>query len=240
MQQTKNSRSRGKESNDDKLFAAPKMQAKISECVKDINYLLNRGYALKSSLALAGNRYRLNARQQRAVQGMCASSQEITYRNQNSLKAEDLQKQEILLDGFNVLILLESMLSGAYVFKGADGFYRDLSGVHGSYKKVSQTFTALELVKNFHVQTSINKLHWYLDKPVSNSGRLKKIIEELASLNNLNWEVSLCYSPDKELAKSGKIVVSSDAWILDNAPKNFNLLHYLLPQINNCNVFSIL
>ena len=63
-------RNRGKEASDDRLFGDSIMQQKIKEAAKDMKYLLSRGFAEKSSLQLVGNRYRLNARQQKALQGM--------------------------------------------------------------------------------------------------------------------------------------------------------------------------
>ena len=47
-----NNRSRGKESNDDKLFGTLKMQQKIKEAVADMSHLLSRGYGEKSTLYL--------------------------------------------------------------------------------------------------------------------------------------------------------------------------------------------
>ena len=40
-----------------------------------------------------------------------------------------------------------------------------------------------------------------LDKPVSNSGRLKTLIAQLARENNWPWEIRLTISPDAELSK---------------------------------------
>ena len=91
------------------------------EAITDHSYLLGRGFAEKSALQLVGNRYRLNVRQQRAVQGMSEASEKLIKRAENCLKPEKLANQEMILDGFNVLILLESALSGAYLFKGLDG-----------------------------------------------------------------------------------------------------------------------
>lgn len=227
MEQLKN---RGKESSDDKLFGTQKVQALLKEAVIDLSHLLSRGYGVKSSMELVGNRYRLNVRQQKAVVGMGASDEQVIFRNRNSLKVNVLRNEELVIDGFNVIILIESMLSGAYLFKGRDGFYRDLSSVHGSYKRVLQTGKAIEIIGEFFRSNKLKKLHWFFDKPVSNSGRLKKMIEEYAESKGYDWEATLTYSPDKDLVASDKIIVSSDAWVLDHASKNFNLLAFLIQK----------
>lgn len=221
-------RNRGKNSGDDKLFGTPAMQTRLQEALSDMYYLLSRGYAERSSLALVGNRYRLNARQQQALLGMSASEEQITQRKKRSVAYADLRNQQVAIDGFNLLIVLESLFSNAYIFKGSDGFYRDLSSVHGSYKRVQQTTHAIETICAFYEESGISWLHWYFDKPVSNSGRLKQLLEHTATERNYNWEISLVFNPDKEIAASGMIAVTSDAWILDHASRNFNVMEHLV------------
>jgi hypothetical protein len=100
-----------------------------------MHYLLSRGYAEKASVELVGNHYRLKTRQIQSVRGASASAAQIQNRNSKQLNISDLQNRVVYLDGFNVLILLESLLSEAYIFEGSDGCFRDLSEVHGTYKR---------------------------------------------------------------------------------------------------------
>lgn len=223
-------KNRGKEANDDFLFGNEQEQNKIKEAVEDVSHLLSKGYPEKSTLELVGNRYRLTARQQRAVMGMSASNQQVDYRRKHQIGKNELVGATVVIDGFNVLIILESLLSDAYVFRGKDGFYRDLSSVYGTYKKVQQTTTAIEIIKDFFIENAIFKIHWIFDKPVSNSGRLKVLLEEIASSNNLNWSVELDYNPDAKIAESADVAITSDAWILDRALLNFNLIEYLISE----------
>ena len=63
---------------------------------------------------------------------------------------------------------------------------------------------------------------------------------EIANQNELNWEVELVFDPDKVLAKSKNIVVSSDGWILDHAKSWFNLGAFLIKKyINKPNVVEV-
>lgn len=231
-----NQRNRGKNSNDDQLFGSERVHQTLKEAVADMHYLLSRGYAEKSSLQLVGNRYRLNVRQQQAVQGMSASQQQIERRQAHEILFEDIKDETIAIDGFNLLIILESALSGAYLFKGLDNTYRDLSSVYGTYKRVQQTERALVMVGEL---LKHNKVIWVFDKPVSNSGRLKTILRELAEEKQYNWEIILDNNPDKLLADSEHIVVSSDAWILDRAERWLNLASYFIENhIENTNIIK--
>lgn len=225
-----NNRNRGKNTGDDILFGSEKEINKLKLAVQDMQYLLSRGYAEKASSELVGNRYRLKTRQIQAFRGASASEIQIENRSSKQVEISDLKDKTIYLDGFNILILLESLLSEAYIFQGVDSCYRDLSGVHGTYKRVNQTHRSIELVAEFFKKSELDKLIWIFDKPVSNSGRIKQIILEFAQEHNLNWEVELEFNPDKFLAENAEITASSDAWILDHCKKWFNLIDYLIEE----------
>ncbi|KAA2217640.1 DUF434 domain-containing protein [Chryseobacterium sediminis] len=225
-----NNRNRGKNTGDDTLFGSEKQISKLKLGVEDMRYLLTREYPEKAASELVGNRYRLKTRQIQALRGASASDSQLYNRGLKHVETSDLKGKTVYLDGFNVLILLESLLSEAYIFEGLDGCFRDLSGVHGTYKRVNQTLRAVELVAAFYRKNQLNKLVWIFDKPVSNSGRIKQIILEFAEQHQLNWEGDLQYNPDKFLAESSEIVISSDAWILDHCKEWFNLIGYLIRE----------
>ncbi|WBV52061.1 DUF434 domain-containing protein [Chryseobacterium gambrini] len=225
-------RNRGKNTGDDALFGSAKQLEKMKSAVQDMQYLLSRNYAEKASSELVGNHYRLKTRQIQAVRGASASETQLQNRKSKQLEISELKTKTIYLDGFNVLILLESLLSGAYIFEGTDGCFRDLSGVFGTYKRVNQTQKAIELVASFLHKSHAEKLIWIFDKPVSNSGRIKQMIMDFAIENNLNWNVELEFNPDKFLAENAEILVTSDAWILDHCKSWFNLIGYLIQEEN--------
>ena len=232
-------RNRGKTSSDDKYFA-PKWHPVFKEAADDLCFLLTRAYGKSSSLQLVGNRYRLNKRQRDALQRICSSEQEIIQRKTTEVDPSILSNAVVEIDGFNLLILLESALSGAYIFKGRDGTIRDISSVHGTYKRVRQTENAIELVGNTLIELSVKSVKWYLDRPVSNSGLLRQRLLEMSEVNDYRWDVELVFDPDKELAKSKHIVISSDGWVLDQTKQWFNLGSYLLEQrIKDANLIAV-
>ena len=220
-------RNRGKHPNDDKLFTE-KWQNILKEAVVDLSYLLTKGYGEKSALQLVGNRYRLNSRQQKALMRLAGNRNIIETCNLKHISFNQLKDKTVEIDGFNLLILLESALSGAYLFKCLDGNYRDISSVHGSYKRVVQTEKSIELIGNILQELQVKEVLWLLDSPVSNSGRLKQMLYSIAEKNQFPWQVELVNNPDTVLAVSENIVVSSDAWILDKCKQWFNFSAYLI------------
>lgn len=224
-------RSRGKSSGDDALFGPVKELGRLREALADMYYLLSRGYPAKSSLALVGNRHRLRARQLQALQGMACSAQEVENRAGRGLIPENLAGATLYIDGFNLLILLETLLSGGYVFCGLDGCYRDISSVHGTYKKVNQTEEVLRLAGATLRGLGVQKAVWVFDAPVSNSGRLRALCLKIAGANGFEWEVLLDNAPDKYLAQQGGVVCSADAWVLNHCAQWFNLGAYIIEAV---------
>jgi hypothetical protein len=221
-------KNRGKSSEDDGLFGNEKQRHKLAEALTDMHYLLSRGYPTKAALVLAGNRYRLKTRQIQALQGMCADEQEINLRKARELTPKEIAGKTLYLDGFNIIILLETLLSGGYIFKGLDGCYRDISSVHGTYKKVNQTKDVLLLIGKTLQQLQAEKAVWIFDAPVSNSGKMKAFCYEVATENNYPWEIHLDNAPDKFLIVNNRLACSSDAWILNECSSWFNLEGYII------------
>lgn len=232
-------RNRGKKSNDDKIFS-PEWWPVFSEAVDDFCFLLGRGYTEHVVVELVGNRYKLNKRQRLAIQRISASAEQVQHRKANEVGVSKLKDAEVEIDGFNLLILLESALSGGYIFKGRDGTYRDLSSVHGSYKRVVQTSNAIAFAGKALRSFRVGRVKWYLDRPVSNSGMLRSMLLEISREHDFHWQVSLVNNPDKNLSKSQAIIVTSDSMILDRTSQWYNLGGVLIKKhIPDANVIVV-
>jgi len=209
---------RGPHPADARLFAQAAVE-KLRLAVSDFSLLLTKGYAAKSALKLVGDKFSLTERQRLAVMRSACSDQQLDIRKQSEVQITAVAGQSIGIDGYNLLITIEAAMSGGVIFKGRDGCYKDLASIHGTYRKVTETIPAIELIGGFLAQKGISKALWLLDSPVSNSGRLKTLIGEIAGENQWDWEIKLSISPDAELIKTDTIVASGDSVILDSCGK---------------------
>lgn len=234
-------KNRGKSAEDEGLFGLVKELDKLRIALEDMNYLLSRGYAAKSSLELVARKYRFKTKQTIALQGMSCAIHDVELRNLKQCSATQMKDKKVYIDGFNQLILLESLLSGAYVFKGTDGVYRDTSSIYGNYRLVNQTEEALFIIGTVLKKLEVKKVVWVFDAPVSNSGKLKTVCHKIAEVNNFDWEVILEMAPDKYLSSTEDVVVTSDALILNQCHRWFNLFQFLIENENlvDLNVINI-
>ena len=201
-----------------KLFA-PNAISDLRLAIGDFSLLLTKGYAEKSALKLVCDKFSLTERQRLAIMRSACSDQQLISRKQREAKITDLAGQAVAIDGYNLLITIEAAMSGGVIFRGRDGCLRDLASIHGTYRKVTETIPAVQLIGEFLKEIDVAETLWLLDSPVSNSGRLKTLIGELARKSNWNWAIRLLLSPDSELIKTAAVVASSDSVVLDGCKR---------------------
>lgn len=220
---------RGAHPADKALFVAeqlPKLQTAVSE----LSWLLSHAYAIKAALKLVGDRHGLTERQRLAVSRAACSNEGRTGRRAHCLDVESLDGADIIVDGFNLIITIEAMLSGGVLMLCRDGSIRDLSSVHGSYRSVNETESAILLIGQALEAVHPRSVEWVLDRPISNSGRLARRIRTLAGERHWPWSVELAFNPDSEIISSGKIVISSDGPLLDRVEKWVNFNQHLVEK----------
>ena len=220
-------RHRGAHPADPELFA-PAQLAKLRQATGELCWLLSRGYKMTSALKLVGDRHGLRERQRLAVSRCACSDQDRQRRKDHCLSLEQLRNQQVIVDGFNLIITVEAALSGGPLLIGVDDCIRDLSSVHGSYRSVEETDRAILMVGDALQRFATASVLWLLDRPVSNSGRLAAKITDLASHNNWPWNVEVVFNPDSMMIASSAVAITSDSSILDQVERWADLKSYLL------------
>jgi hypothetical protein len=213
---------RGAHPEDHRLFAAEALSA-LRSAAADLSWLLERGYATPSALKVTGDRYALDARQRTAVM-RCACGETVRRQRQSrKLPAGGLAGHGVEIDGYNLLTTIEAALGGGVVLVGRDGCHRDMASMHGTYRTVDETRPALELIGAALGRLGVRGAKFLLDSPVSNSGRLKGVMAEVAEESNWAWDIELVTNPDAVLVRSTGIIVSADSMILDGPVRWFDL-----------------
>ena len=212
---------RGFDPDDLKIFSKESIeQLKIAQ--EEIQWLLDRGYKIKQIIEFTGNHYLLSSRARTALQRTTSSTADYEKRRSTMLPFECAKDGCLNIDGFNIIITLEVALSGSPILLGKDGVFRDLAGLRGTYRIIDKTDTALNLIGKILRELSVPMVKFYLDSPVSNSGRLKSKILECSEQWGMPVEVELIPNVDAILAGKERIV-PGDSIILDECKSWFNL-----------------
>ncbi len=221
---------RGADPRDAEAFGASSRPA-LCSAVRDLSWLLSRGYAPTSSLKLVGDRWGLTERQRMAVRRSACADDDRARRALARVDRADLAGGILWVDGFNVLTTVESHLGGGVVLRCRDGTFRDLAGVHGTYRRVVETSSALRAIGAWLGESSVAEVRWLFDRPVSNSGRIASLVRDMAAERGLAWSVELANNPDRVLADSVDIVATADSGILDAGPRWYNLARKVIESL---------
>jgi hypothetical protein len=213
---------RGPHPEDREAFGS-KAEQLLQKAMSDFCWLLDRGYAHRSSIKLVGDRYALRERQRTAVQRCACDLSERESRKSREIDASNIMGQPLLIDGYNLLTTVEAALAGGVILRGRDGAYRDMASSHGHFKFVVETSPALMNIGETLARLQSGECVWYLDSPVSNSGRLSALLRETAVAQSWNWRVELVPNPDLVLCELTETVVTADSMILDRCVRWVNL-----------------
>ena len=186
------------------------------DAIHDYNFLINKNYSEKSIMKLIGDRYQLSSIERSILYRGVFSSKENKFRK---AKLTDVVEGSIFhIDTFNVLYTLASYLKGKILFVASDGILRDASEVHGKTIKKELLNKSIDLLFSFLCEVNPVEVNFYIDKPVSNSGKLKALLQD--NLNNymIKGNAELFQSADYPLKKCNNgVVATSDSVIVNKA-----------------------
>lgn len=138
---------------------------------KDLKYLLNRGYNKTSALTFVCNHYQLKQKDRHFLARAIFSDDLVTTILEKRLPIEDIRGEDVVIDGFNVLITTEAVLKNE-AFLCDDSVVRDIQGVFGKYKITETTQHALHEIFSTLTAYPPRTVTFYFDKQVSHSGDL--------------------------------------------------------------------
>lgn len=218
---------------DEKQFKGRQLEALV-KAADEVQFLLDQGYDVKPTTTFVGNHYMFSERQRLALARSVSSREWLRRRSDKELLQNGLKDLPAMvhIDGFNTIITLEVVLSGSPIFYCRDGVLRDLAGLRGTYRIIDKTQTAVELLLERLESLNIPKACFYLDAPVSNSGRLSSLIRQCAQKYDLLVEVEIITDVDRVLEKLPG-VISGDAIILNRCLSWLNILPEIVEQLES-------
>jgi hypothetical protein len=224
---------RGYVPEDEKQFTGKQLEL-LQKAADEVQFLLDRGYDVKPVTTFVGNHYLFSERQRLALARSVSAKEYIQKRvNKELLQTERGNLPETVhIDGFNTVITLEVALSGSPVFYCRDGALRDLAGLRGTYRVIDKTQTAIELLLRQLKLLHISEAVFYLDAPVSNSGRLSGLIRQCAKRYSISVQTQIIPDVDRVLEQM-EGVISGDAIILNCCKSWLNVLPTIAEQIES-------
>lgn len=192
------------------------VRGELSEAVRDLRYLLGHGYPRESAVNFVSNHYRLPLHQ-RHLLARCVFSEAEASRHRSKLVSREMVRGKSLgVDGYNVLITVESILMGREVVLCDDGFIRDLRAMFGKYRRSATTPKAIEEIIRVIGKAMPKGVFMFFDKQVSKSGELAAEVRRKLEQAGLGGGAIAVGGVDMRL-RAFDVVASSDRAIIERA-----------------------
>jgi len=95
---------------------------------------------------------------------------------------------------------------------------------------VNETIPGVCLIGDTATAWGVTRCRWWLDRPVSNSGRLKTLILEQAKASGWEMTVELDFNPDRVLSECSEVVATSDGIVLERCCHWVNLAGRIIAE----------
>lgn len=195
------------------------LSEKLVDAIKDTRFLLKRGYNRESCVRFVGDRYQLN-KTERLLLYRGVYDDEHAKSHADKHRATNLiHGKKLAVDGYNVLITIESILLEKDLIFCDDEFVRDLSAIHGKYKQTNLTKCVLKKVVDMITPYTPKETIFFYDAQASMSGELASLTKTIVKEAGLNGDAKAVKQADLEVLKFGEVVASSDAVLIDKAEK---------------------
>jgi hypothetical protein len=194
------------------------LDERMKDASIDLRFLLNRRYDKARAIKFVGNKYQLDKSERHILYRALYSDDEINAIKKKLVPFEQISGKHLVIDGYNVLITVESILHNKTIINCDDGVIRDVSGVFGSYVITPVTNNSLNLILSQIAENPPTLLQFFFDSQVSKSGELSKNVREKINELQLNGDAETVKHVDTTLKKLDcDIVATSDTIIIAQA-----------------------
>lgn len=212
---------------------------KLQKAAYDLRFLINRNYRKKGALQFVANRYILDKNERNYLARSIFSNLISKERQEKMLDISKIKGQLLLVDGYNVLITVESIYNEDYdsIVLCDDGVIRDLNAVFGKYKLSNATEMALNKILDLISLYSPSCTCFFFDSPVSFSGKLAGVTKRIIGEHNMRGSVCLSKTVDAEIIKLSQlkngIAATGDSVIIDKVGRFVDIPRYILELNKN-------
>ena len=198
-------------------------QETLRTAAADFLYLLDRDYPRRAALQLVGNRYNLDASHRQVLHRGVFARKEARERRERLVEVGRLVDFKLLVDGHNVLITVESGLTGRLLIAANDGVIRDVAGLSHRYRISTMTNEAIETIFQILQKYPPKETLFFLDAPIRQSGELATALRSALKSWNLSGDAQALKVPESRLIGGEGVIASSDSAVLDEAQRGFDL-----------------
>ncbi len=194
------------------------IRLEVVEASRDYRYLLDRGYKQKVVLDLITSRYGLSNIERTLLLRCVHSSRDVELIRGKMVGC--VEGYPLIIDGYNVMLTIHSVLEGMNVFLCDDGFVRDLRKSYRKGVELRSLEEVAELLASELPYLSPSKVTIVLDKNVSYSATHANVLRNLLGSAA---EIILADKADVKVIGEDGVIASSDYVVISRVRKVYDL-----------------
>ena len=183
--------------------------------LEEVRYLLDRGYPSGPAIRFVSDHRRLPREDRFVLARVAVPSDLAASRRRKRVPVCELEGRTIAVDGYNVLITVESLLSDVPVYLCDDGFLRDTRGVFRRFRSSDETVLAMAEIISILKENGVGRAEFTLDQQISRSGELAAQIREMMADLDLPGSAKTEKDADRRLKLAASPVATGDGAIID-------------------------
>jgi hypothetical protein len=187
----------------------------LHQAATDFFFLQNRRYPRAAALGWVGDRYQLEHPERQVLhRGVFGQTLTLRRRGKRSQGAQ-WQATNLVVDGHNVQITVESALLGRPLLIANDGALRDIAGQSSGFRLRQVSELALQAILRFLVEFKSSEVLFLFDAPMSRSGLLARRYRQQMHAWGIVGGARTAPVPEREFPYAESVVASSDQAVLD-------------------------
>ena len=198
------------------------LKEKLLKPAQDIRSILRWSYTKFSTIRFVADHFQLSLEERHILTRVIMPPDKIVSRINKKVACTDIKDRNLLLDGYNVLLSVDSLLKKEPMWFCDDGYIRDTRYYFSKAKQAEDIEEALEAVLIFLSETGPKSVFFLLDAQISRSGELAGFIRHKLKEYGISGEAKTSKVVDYELKVEGGslenniILATSDGIIIDS------------------------
>jgi len=203
-------------------FPGSDPKEKLLKPARDIRSILRWGYPKFATIRFVAEHSRLSAEERHILSRVIVSPKKEVSRIRKKIACDSINNRDLLLDGYNVLLSVDSLLKNEPMWFCDDGYIRDTRYYFGKKNQAEDLEEALDSVLEFLSEASLKSVSFLLDSQISRSGELagfiRRKIENYGILGDAYTSKTADFDLKREGGNSEKnlIIATSDGIIIDS------------------------
>lgn len=218
-------------------ISSSNLREKLLKPARDIRSLLRWGYPKFATIGFVSTHSGLSVEERYILTRVIIPPDRIVSRIKKKVACTGLKDRDILIDGYNVILCVDSLLKKEPMWFCDDGYIRDTRYYFSKVKQAENIEEPLDRVLHFLSEAHPKSVIFLLDAQISRSGELAGLIRRKMHENGISGDARTSKTTDFELKTTGGnpqmsfVIASSDGTVIDSALQVVDIPACLMEEI---------